>query len=331
MNINGEKMIRRIALALVLAVLCAIPAATAQVSGYPSRPVRIVVPFKPGGTTDILARELGQKLHVALGQPFVIDNRPGAGGSVGAEQAARAEPNGYTVMMGHIGTLAVNPTLYPNLGYDAVKDFAPVAWVARVPNVLAVHPSVPATNVAELVALAKAKPDGLDYGSGGNGSAAHLATEYLKLVTQTRMVHVPYRGTAPLVTDLVAGQIQVGFTGAPAVMPMVRAGMLRAIAVSSPTRMPALPDLPTVAEAGYQGFEADQWYGIVAPSGTPREIVLRLNAEINKAMSSPELTARLAQEGAVAMTTTPEAYGELIKSEIARWRPVLQAANVKVE
>ncbi len=321
--------------AVVLATVGLVPwsvsGASAQTGGYPTKPVRIVVPFTPGGTTDILARELSQKLFAALGQTFVIDNRPGAGGSIGAEIAARAEPNGYTVLMGHIGTLAVNPTIYPKLAYDPVKDFAPVAWVARVPNVLVVHPSVPANTVAELVAYARSKPDSVNYGSGGNGSAAHLASEYLKYVSKAPMTHVPYRGTAPFVTDLVAGEIQVGFTGAPAVMTMVRAGKLRALAISSPTRMPAFPELPSVAEGGFPGFEADQWYGIVAPAGTPREIVLRLNAEINKAMTSPELKARLEQEGAVPIATTPEAYGDLIKSEIARWRPVLQAANVKAD
>lgn len=327
----GSGAVRAAIFACALLLGGAAPGGDVLAQAYPARPVRIVVPFPPGGTTDILARELGGRLQAVFGQPFIVDNRPGAGGSIGAEAVARSEPDGYTLLMGHIGTLAVNPSLYPKLGYDPVKDFAPVAWVSRVPNILVLHPSVPANSVAELVALAKAKPESLSYGSGGNGSAAHLASEYLKFVSHASILHVPYKGTAPFVTDLAGGQIQVGFTGAPAVMGMVRAGKLKAIAVSSPTRIPVLPDLPTVAESGYPGFEADQWYGIVAPAGTPREIVLMLNAEINRAMASPQLTARLEQEGAVAISETPEAYAALIRSEIERWRPVLRAAKVQVD
>ncbi len=219
---------------------------------YPVKPIRLVVPFTPGGSTDILARAIGLELTKAWGQPVVIENVPGAGGSIGADKVAKAPADGYTLLMGHIGTLAVNPSLYPNLPYDPVKNFAPVAWVARVPNVLVVHPSVKATTVQELVALAKSKPGQLNYGSGGNGSAANLATEYFKMQTGTSLLHIPYRGTAPAVTDLVGGQIQVLFTGAPAVMGQIKSGQVRALAVSSPKRMDALPDLPTVADAGYK-------------------------------------------------------------------------------
>jgi tripartite-type tricarboxylate transporter receptor subunit TctC len=288
-----------------------------------------VVPFTPGGSSDILARAIGQKLTEAWGQPVVIDNVPGAGGSVGADRAAKAAADGYTLLMGHIGTLAVNPSIYPKLPYDPVKSFTPVAWVASVPNVLVVHPSVPAKSLKELVALTKSKPGQLNYGSGGNGSAAHLATEYLKLQSQTFIVHVPYRGTAPAVTDLVGGQIQLMFTGGPALIPFVKSGQLRALAVSSSKRLDALPDVPTVAESGYKGFEADQWYGVVAPAGTPRDIVLKLNAQINQALASNELKTRLQSEGAIAMPTTPEAFGALIVREIARWKPVVQAGNIK--
>ena len=203
-------------------------------AAYPSKPIRLVVPFTPSGSTDILARAIGQELTKAWGQSVIVDNIPGAGGAIGAEKVARAAPDGYTLLMGHIGTLAVNPSLYPKLPYNPVKDFAPVAWVARVPNVLVVHPSVPAKNVQELVALARSKPGQLNYGSGGNGSAANLATEYLKLQTGASLVHIPYRGTAPAVTDLMGGQIQVLFTGAPAVLGQIKNGQLRALAVSSP-------------------------------------------------------------------------------------------------
>ncbi len=317
-------------LAMLSGVFC-IHSALAQ-GAYPSKTIRIVVPFPPGGSTDILARALGHRLTEAWGQPVVIDNVPGAGGSIGADKAAKAAPDGYTLLLGHIGTLAVNPSLYPNLPYDPVKSFAPVAWIARVPNVLVVNPSVKANTVRELINLARAQPGQLAYGSGGNGSAANLATEYFKLQTGASLLHVPYRGTIPAVTDLVGGQIQVLFTGAPAVMGQVKSGQLRALAVSSPQRLAALPELPTMAEAtGIKGFEADQWYGLVAPAGTPKEVVAKLNAQINRALNSPELKERLAQEGALANPTTPEAFGQHIAREIARWKSVIQTGLVKAE
>ena len=300
-------------------------------TSYPSKPIRLVVPFTPGGSTDILARAVGQELTKAWGQAVIIDNVPGAGGAIGAEKVAKAAPDGYTLLMGHIGTLAVNPSLYPNLPYDPIKSFTPVAWVARVPNVLVVHPSVKANNVKELVALAKANPGRLNYGSGGNGSAANLATEYFKLQTGTAILHIPYRGTAPAVTDLLGGQIQVLFTGAPAVLGQIKNGQLRALAVSSPTRLAALPDLPTVAESGYKGFEADQWYGVVAPAGTPKDVVARLNSQINQALTAADMKTRLNNEGAIATPATPEAYGQLIAREIARWKPVIQSGRVKLD
>ena len=313
---------------MLAAIVLAASPVQAQTS-YPGKPIRLVVPFTPGGSTDILARAIGQELSKAWGQAVIIDNVSGAGGSVGADKVAKAMPDGYTLLMGHIGTLAVNPSLYPNLPYDPVKSFAPVAWVARVPNVLVVHPSVKASSVKELVALAKANPGQLNYGSGGNGSAANLVTEYFKLQTGASLLHIPYRGTALAVTDLMGGQIQLLFTGAPAVLGQIKNGQLRALAVSSPTRLAALPDLPTVAEAGYKDFEADQWYGLVAPAGTPREIVNKLNAQINQALASTELKTRLASEGAIATPSTPEAFGQLIVREIARWKPVIQSGRVK--
>jgi tripartite-type tricarboxylate transporter receptor subunit TctC len=320
-----KKMYKR---PLLLGAMALFVAGLAQAQSYPVKPIRLVVPFTPGGSSDILGRAIGQKLTEAWGQPVVIDNVPGAGGSLGAEKVARAAPDGYTLLMGHIGTLAVNPSIYPHLSYDPIKDFAPVAWVARVPNVLVVHPSVAARSVGELVALARAKPGQLNYASGGNGSAAQLATEYFKLKTQTFIVHVPYRGTSPAVTDLIAGQTQMMFTGAPAVMPFVKSGQLRALAVSSNKRLEALSDLPTMAESGYKDFEVDQWYGVVAPAGTPAAIVARLNAQINQALNSPELKARLQSEGALANPTTPQAFGAHIKQELARWKPVVRAGGI---
>jgi tripartite-type tricarboxylate transporter receptor subunit TctC len=318
-------------LALATSLSASLSTAQTAAQNYPQKPIRMIVPFTPGGSTDILARSIGQELSKAWGQSVIIENIAGAGGSIGADKAAKSPADGYTLLMGHIGTLAVNPSLYPKLPYNPIKDFAPVAWVARVPNVLVVNPNVPAKSVQELVALAKSKPGQLSYGSGGNGSAANLATEYFKMQTETAILHIPYRGTAPAVTDLMGGQIQMLFTGAPAVMGQVKNGQLRALAVSSPKRLDALPDLPTVAEAGYKNFEADQWYGVVAPAGTPRDIVLKLNQQINVALNSAELKKRLNTEGAVATPETPEAFGKLIAQEIERWRPVITSGRVKAD
>lgn len=321
---------------LLSALLCASSlsglSAWAQTPAYPTKPIRLVVPFTPGGSTDILARTIGQKLTEAWGQPVVIDNVPGAGGSIGADKVAKAPADGYTLLMGHIGTLAITPSIYPQLPYDPIQSFTPVAWVARVPNVLAIHPSLPVKSVRELVAYAKAHPGQMNFGSGGNGSAAHVAMEYLKLRSQTFMVHVPYRGAAPAVADTVAGQTQLIFTGAPALMPMIKSGRLRALAVSSPKRIGILPDVPTVAESGLPdlvNFEADQWYGIVAPTGTPAAVVQKLNAQINASLRSVEIMQRLNAEGAEPTPNSPEVFGKLIISEITRWKPVVQRAQLK--
>lgn len=325
------KTIMSLTLAFAITLGFAATQASSQTAAsYPLKPIRMIVPFTPGGTTDILARAIGVELTKAWGQSVVVENIPGAAGSLGAERAARAAPDGYTLMMGHIGTLAVNPSLYPKLPYNPTKDFAPVAWMARVPNVLVVHPSLPVKNLKELVAYLKANPGRVNYGTGGNGSAANLATEYFKMQTNTSMVHIPYRGSAPAINDLLSGQIQVVFTGAPALLGHIKSGTLRALAVSSPKRLDILPDVPTVNEAlGFKNFEADQWYGVVAPAGTPRDIVMKLNAQINSALASEALKARLNSEGAIATPTTPEAYGQLITSEIVRWRPVMTSGRVK--
>ena len=294
-----------------------------------AKPIRLIVPFTPGGSTDILARALAPKLSAALGQNVIIDNKPGAGGSLGASDVAKAEPDGNTLLMGHIGTLAVNPAIYPKLAYDPVKSFAPVAWVARVPNVLVVNAASKARTFKEFIEMARANPGRLTYSSGGNGSAAHITFEYLKLRTKIFMLHIPYRGTAPSVTDLIAGQVDATFTGAPAVLPHVRSGRLRALAVSSAQRIAPLPDVPTVTESGYPGFEADQWYGVVAPAGTPAAVVTRLNVEINKALALPDVMQQLALEGAVPTPGTPQVFAELIKRELPRWAEVVKAGNVK--
>jgi tripartite-type tricarboxylate transporter receptor subunit TctC len=317
-------------LVVVLAVLCGF-AAPVSAQGYPNKPIRLIIPFPPGGSTDILGRAVAQKLSEAWGQQVIVDNRGGAGGTIGADLAAKSPNDGYTLMMGHIGTLAVNVSLYSKLSYDPLKDFTPVCMVALVPNVLVVNPSLPIKTVAELIAYAKAHPGKLDYSSGGNGSAAHLAVEYFKLQTRTAIVHIPYKGTGPSVTDLIAGQVALTMTGAPAVMPHVLSGRLRALGVSSPQRVPALAQIPTIAEAGVPGFDATQWYGIVAPAGTPKEIVTKLNAEIRKIMQSKEMLDRLNTEGAIAAAGTPEEFGAYIKKEITRWAAVVKAAGMKTD
>lgn len=292
-------------------------------------PLRLVVPFTPGGSTDILARAIGARLGPAIGQTVVVDNKPGAGGSIGAAEVARAKPDGNTLLMGHIGTLAVNPALYPKLPYDPIKSFVPIAWVARVPNILVVPAASPYRKLGDLVVAARAQPGKLSYSSGGNGSAAHIAFEYLKLQAKFPMVHIPYRGTAPSVTDLLGGQVNATFTGGPAVLPHIRSGQLRALAVSSPQRLANLPDVPTVAESGFPGFDADQWYGIVAPAGTPDAVVAKLNTEINKALQNPAVAKQLDGEGAIPTPGAPKAFADLIAREIPRWARVVQAGNVK--
>jgi tripartite-type tricarboxylate transporter receptor subunit TctC len=305
------------------------PSPAPGAAGYPSRPIRLIVPFPPGGSTDILARALGEKLAQGLGQPMVIDNRPGAGGSIGAEAAARAAPDGHTLMMGHLGTLAANPAIYKNLPYDPVKSFAPVSLMAIVPSVLVVNPSLPVASAAELIAYAKTHPGKLAYGSAGNGSTSHLTTEYFKLITGTDILHVPYKGVGPMLTDLVSGQLSIGLNGAPAVMAHVNSGRLRALAVTSLKRLEALPQVPTLDEAGVHGFDASGWYGVVVPAGTPQPIVARLNGEIARAMQTPELRMRLDSEGALPAPGTPEEFAAFIRAEIARWDAVLKRAGMQ--
>ncbi|HEY8048668.1 MAG TPA: tripartite tricarboxylate transporter substrate binding protein [Ramlibacter sp.] len=320
--------------ALVRAIPAAFLAAASPLAfaqSWPNRPLHMIVPFPPGGSTDLLGRAIGEEIARSLQQAVVIENVPGAGGSIGAERAARAAPDGYTLLMGHIGTLAVNPSLYPKLAYDPLRSFTPVAWVARVPNVLVVNPAVPASSLGELIAYAKTHPGQLSYASGGNGSAAHMAMEYLKMATQASLLHIPYRGTAPAVMDVLSGQVQATFTGVPALLPHIRAGKLRALAVSSPKRLAVLPDVPTVAESGVPGtkdFEADQWYGLVAPAGTPADIVAQLNRLVNASLASNAVRERLASEGAEPTPTTPQAFGELIAREIPRWARVIKAAHI---
>lgn len=314
-----------------LAACASIASGAAFAQAYPTQNITLVVPFTPGGSTDILARLLGQRLGDALGKSVVIENRPGAGGSVASTSVARAAPDGHTLIMGHIGTLGVNPSLYSNLQYDPIKSFSHLSMLAKVHNILVVHPSIPVKNVQEFIAYAKANPGKLNYASGGNGSAAHIATAAFMVATGVELTHVPYRGTAPAVTDLLSGNIQVMMTGAPAVLPHARAGTLRAIGISSDTRLASANDIPTIAEQGVPNFEASQWYGILAPAKTPDAIVQRLNAEVRKAMTDPEIVAALAREGAEAWVTSPEEFRAHIEKEIPRWAEVVRLAKIRMD
>ena len=293
--------------------------------------LRLVVPFTPGGSTDILARAMGPHLTPASDVSVIIDNKPGAGGSIGAEWVAKSKPDGLTLMMGHIGTLAINPSLYPKLAYDPIKSFEPVMGVARVPNVLVVSAKSEIKTLQDLIAKAKARPGHLTYSSGGNGSAAHTTFELLKLRAGIFVSHIPYRGAAPSISDVIAGHVDTTFTGSPALLPHIRSGRLRALAVSSSARLPTLLDVPTIAESGFPEFEADQWYGLVAPAGTPAAVIKRLNEVANAGLKNPDVVRSLTTEGAVALGGSPEAFAKLIAREIPRWREVVKASGMKLD
>lgn len=300
---------------------------------YPSRPITLIVPFTPGGSTDIIARVMSKQLGAALGQTIIVENKPGAGGIIGTQAAKAAAPDGYTIIMGAIGTFGANATLYRKLPYDPVKDFAPVSLVAAVPNVLAVNPNrLDVKTVDDLVKAARAKPNGYDYASGGNGSAAHLAMEYFKLKANIQLQHVPYKGTAPALNDLIGGVTSVVLTGLPPLYPHIQGGRLRAIAVATPQRLPLLPNVPTIAETkGFEGFEASQWYGLLTVAGTPKAIVDKLNKEIVAVLKSRETQDIFAKEGLEPMSNTPEEFAQYIKDQIALWRPVIQKANIIID
>ena len=302
-----------------------------------TKPIRLIVPYAAGGPIDATARILAERVKDSLGT-VIIDNRPGAGGNIGADAVAKANTDGSVIGIAATATHAVNPWLYKRMPYNAATDFSPVTQMLRVPNVLVMNADnakrLNIHSLQDFLSYARNNPGKLNYGSGGNGSAAHLAMEYFKLSTQTFVVHVPYRGTAPSVSDAVAGQIQMVFTGAPALIPMIKAGKLRAIAVSSPKRLDSLPDVPTVAESGLKGldgFEADQWYGLVAPAGTPAAVVQKLNQVVNANLAAPEMMTRLKTEGATGTPTSPEAFGQLIQREIKRWRPVVLNAKITAD
>ncbi len=319
------------AAALLLCTAAVAETANAAETPYPVRPVRFIVPFAPGGSTDTLARTLAQRLSDALGQQVVVDNRAGGNGNIGTEIVARALPDGHTIVLGYIANLGIGPSLYAKLPFDPVKDFAPVTLLAVAPNILVAHPSVPVKNVRELVAYAKANPQKVNYASAAVASLGHLAGELLNSSAGIQMQHVPYKGSGQAVIDLLAGQVQIMFSGMSSVMPHIKANKLRPLAVTGAQRSPAVPEVPTIAEAGYPGFEASAWYGVLAPAGTPKPVVTRLNAEILRALKLPEVKERLENVGFEIVGGTPEAFGAYIKSEIAKWAKVVKASGVKAE
>lgn len=320
-------------LAILVVGMSALPglaqsAGTPGEASYPTKPLRIVVPLSAGGPTDTLARVIGQQLTEKLGQPVIIENRPGAGGNIGAEMVAKAAPDGYTLFMGTSGPLSINQSLYSKLPFDPAKDFAPVVLIASAPFVVAINPSLPAKSVKDLIALAKSKPGQLNFGA-VSGSAAHLATELFKSMAGVDMVHVPYKGAAPATNDLVAGLLQLSFASTPGVMPNVKAGKLTALAVTSSKRLIQLPDIPTLAESGLAGYEASVWYGIVAPAKTPRAIIVRLNTEINKILQDPDTRQKLLANDFEPAGSTSEEFGTYIKAETAKWGKVVKSSGAK--
>jgi tripartite-type tricarboxylate transporter receptor subunit TctC len=312
-----------------VAALAALLAHAAHAQSWPAKPIRLVVPFAPGGTSSIVARAVAAEMEKGLGHPIIIDNKPGGGGNVAMLEVAKAEADGYTLIIGHIGTLAVNPFMFEKLPFDTNRDFAAVSLLAKVPNIFVVHADVPAKDLREFVALAKQQPGKLYYGSAGNGSAGHLAFEYLKLVAGIDVVHVPYKGTGPNLIDLVAGRTQASSAGTPPLLPHVKSGKLRVVAVGGAQRLSVIPDVPTVAEQGYPGFETTQWYGLNAPARTPAAIIDRLAAEAAKAARQPSVAERFAVDSAEAVGSSPQEYAEFIAKEQARWGEVVHKAGIK--
>jgi tripartite-type tricarboxylate transporter receptor subunit TctC len=317
---------------LLAAALGIGPARAADAAaGFPDRPVRLIVPFPPGGGTDILARPVAQKLGEKWGQPVIVENRAGAGGNIGTEAAARAPADGYTLVLGTVGTHAINQSLYRHLPYDAVRDFAAITLVANTPNVLVLNPAVPARSVQELIALAKARPGALNYASPGNGTPPHLAAEIFKSMAGVSITHVPYKGSGPAMTDLLGGQVQMMIANAPVVLPYIKSGKLVGLASTSAARPAMLRDLPTLSEAGLKGYEADTWYGLFAPAGTPPAVVDKLNADVVAVLKSPEIQAFFAQQGAEVIGDSAADASAKVRAEVEKWHGVIQAIGLKLD
>ena len=319
--------ITRICMATLAAAVLAAPALAQD---YPSKPVRIIVPFPPGGSTDIITRTIGQKLSEDWKQAVVVDNRPGAGANIGAEALVKSAPDGYTLFMA--STIhSINPSLYPKLSYDPVKDFTPIIAVAETAQVLVIHPSVPANTLKEFIALLKAQPGRLAYSSAGNGSQPHLAAELFKMMTRTYMLHIPYKGGPPAMTDLLAVQVQASFATAPSAVPHVKSGKIRALGVSTRARVPALPEVPTLIEAGLPGYDASGFFGLVAPAGLSPALVERINASVTRVLKEPAIRRSLSEQGAEPMTSTPAEYAALIRDEVSKWGKVVRESGAKID
>ncbi len=319
------------AMALVFSGLMAAASSGVQAQGnYPDKTVRIVVGFSAGGTTDVVARILAKELTEELGQSFVVENKPGAGSNIGVESVVRAPADGYTLLMMAV-TSAINQTLYPKLRFDITKDLAPIALAAKVPNVLVVNPGVPVNTVQELIDYGKKHPGKLNFASSGSGTSIHMAGELFKLETKLDVAHIPYKGSSPAVTDLIGGQVQYMFDNMPSAWPQVQAGKLRALAVTTPTRSPAAPNVPTMQESGFKGFDVSSWFGLMAPAGTPAPIIDKLNAAVLKALAKPDVQKRMMELGAEPQKTTPAEFGAFIKKEVDTWAPVVKASGAKVD
>jgi tripartite-type tricarboxylate transporter receptor subunit TctC len=322
---------RALVLSLPAAAAAACLPGALRAQSFPSRPITLVVPFPAGGTTDILARIVGEFMRTDLGQPVVVDNRAGAGGNIGGQLVARAKPDGYTIFMGTVGTHAINQSLYKKLPFDPIKDFAPLTRVAMVPNLLVAHPSRPYKTVQELIAHAKANPNKVTFASSGNGTSIHLSGELFKSLAKVDMLHVPYKGSAPAVNDLLGGQVDIMFDNMPSALPHAKAGKLRALAVTTARRSPELPDVPTVAEAGVPGYEATSWFGLFAPAGTPAPVISQLTASIAKALNDPDVKKRIAEQGGEPHPESPQEFAAFIQKESAKWAQVVKASGATID
>ena len=319
----------KLRLALVTLLLCTTALAMGQ--SYPTKPIRLIAPSTPGDAPDVIARLIALRLSPVLGQPVIVENRPGAGGVIGSEVAAKSAPDGYTLIMGNAGSHGINAAVYSKLPYDIQRDFAPISQVAIAPNVMVINPAIPAKSVAEFIAYAKSQPGKLSYASGGNGSSAHMSMELFKAMSGVDIQHVPYKGSSPALTDVMAGQVAVFIGNMPPTVPLVKAGKLRALAVTTKTRSALMPELPTISEAGLAGYETVAWFGVLAPTGTPPDIVKKLSAEIGKIARSPEMREKLLAMGAEPIGGTPEEFKAVIDSDIAKWKVLAQKEGIKVD